>query len=369
MSTTTAPRVDTFDTWLRVTFSYATGDHADFHYLWLRHNGDDDRHPLTGEKTRDVSELPADVRPTAARIDGEALALNWPDGVVGRFAFAWLREHAYAHGRELRPPPPGDVTAIELDARPWDVNTVVQRALNLVWERGAVVVRAWRSAPGVAPEHDTEPLIQAFERRGLAVVPTHFGRIEDLRTDNTTNANTDQLGYTDAAVDLHTDQPFLESPPKWQLLQAVRPAIAGGDSYLCDARAAAHYLRSVDEHAYELLTGVSVVFHRKQKSFEKRLVSPVLVPDGPRGFQVRFSYFTMAPHKVPFARMTAFYEAYRRFTTIVRNPAHQYRFRLEAGDFVLYDNLRMLHARTAFTGGRWVRGIYFDEPADGGAAI
>ena len=34
------------------------------------------------------------------------------------------------------------------------------------------------------------------------MVETHFGRIEDLRTDNTTNQNTDQLGYTDAAINL-----------------------------------------------------------------------------------------------------------------------------------------------------------------------
>lgn len=36
------------------------------------------------------------------------------------------------------------------------------------------------------------------------IVETHFGLIEDLRTDNTTNKNNDQLGYTDAPVDVHT---------------------------------------------------------------------------------------------------------------------------------------------------------------------
>ena len=48
---------------------------------------------------------------------------------------------------------------------------------------------------------------------GASVVETHFGRIEDLRTDNTTNKNNDQLGYTDAAINLHTDQPFITDPP------------------------------------------------------------------------------------------------------------------------------------------------------------
>lgn len=32
-------------------------------------------------------------------------------------------------------------------------------------------------------------------------------------TNNTTNRNTDQLGYTDAAVDFHTDLPFIPEPP------------------------------------------------------------------------------------------------------------------------------------------------------------
>ena len=38
-----------------------------------------------------------------------------------------------------------------------------------------------------------------------------------------------------------------------------------------------------------------------------------------------------------------------------------YRFLLNAGDYLLYDNHRMLHARTAFRGARWLRGIYFDR--------
>jgi hypothetical protein len=70
----------------------------------------------------------------------------------------------------------------------------------------------------------------AFAGQGLRVIGTHFGRIEDLRVDNTTNANTDQLGYTDAPIDLHTDQPFLDEPPRYQLLQSIRRAEVGGES-------------------------------------------------------------------------------------------------------------------------------------------
>lgn len=39
-----------------------------------------------------------------------------------------------------------------------------------------------------------------FLPEGKDVIHTHFGRIEDLRKDNSTNQNNDQLGYTDAEV-------------------------------------------------------------------------------------------------------------------------------------------------------------------------
>jgi len=34
---------------------------------------------------------------------------------------------------------------------------------------------------------------------------------------------------------------------------------------------------------------------------------------------------------------------------------------LESGDFVLYDNFRMLHARYGFSGPRHLRGVYFNH--------
>jgi gamma-butyrobetaine dioxygenase len=121
------------------------------------------------------------------------------------------------------------------------------------------------------------------------------------------------------------------------------------------------YLASIDADACARLTTFPVVFHRKQKSFERIVESPIVTMGAPLGFIVRYSYFTLAPFKYPFAHMEAWYRAYDRFAKIVRDKRHQYRFYLQPDDFVLYDNHRMLHGRTAFSGPRWVRGIYFDE--------
>ena len=353
-------RIEPYDDFLRVHFASAQPPrHADFHWFWLRHNSELDRHPLTQERIVCSSELPFELRPRSVQLTSEAAALDidWgdrSDGRTSRYAADWLRVHAYAADRVSTPAPPSQSAAITVEPARLEepLGSFTLRALE---RAGALVVRGAGT--------DTEALIDTFSREGLRVIETHFGRIEDLRTDNTTNTNTDQLGYTDSAIQLHTDQPFLDRPPRYQVLHCQRPADTGGDNFVVDGLAAAHYLAELDRPAFELLRSVPVTFHRKQKSFERVLVSPVLDFNAPGGFRIRYSYFTLAPHRRPFSEMEAWYRAYNRFAQLVRDERHQYRFRLEAGDFLIYDNWRMLHARTTFTGARWVRGVYFDHPS------
>jgi len=347
------------DGFLRVHFAAAGVSepaHADFHWFWLRHWCDCCRHPATGERTLCAAKVPLDLRPVSVQpsADGEAVEIVWPDAAGAHrscYRLDWLRAHAYAPDREEVPPPASDLARIEVAPGP----ALAARCLEVVRARGACFVR------GFGP--DTEALIDAFGAAGLQVIGTHFGRIEDLRTDNTTNQNTDQLGYTDAPVDLHSDQPFLDVPPRYQALHCMRPAEQGGDNYLCDAIQAARHLRSVDAPTFERLAATPVVFDRRQREFQRRVESPILETRDGEVFRVRSSYFTLAPHRLPFAEMEAFYRAYQRFAALTLDSAHQYRFGLRAGDFLLYDNWRMLHARTGFQGARWVRGVYFDPPA------
>jgi alpha-ketoglutarate-dependent taurine dioxygenase len=336
-------------------------DHADFHLRWLRHNCDVDRHALTGERLIDSAELPDRLEVAELAVVDQTLRVRWRhDDRVSRYSLAWLRTNAYASGRALVSRPPADVARLELlgGAGP---AAIADELLERVARAGAAVVR--RSV--LAPERETDDWITALEARGLAVVTTHFGRIEDLRTDNTTNVNTDQLGYTDAGIGLHSDQPFLDEPPRYQLLQSIRRADRGGESIVADALAAFRYLESVDADAATRLVATPVRFHRKQRGWQ-RDITATMIAWAPTGeFRVRSSYFTEAPYRVAFADMTAWYRARDRFVRILRDERHHYRLRLDPGDVLVYDNHRMVHGRTAFTGPRWVRGVYFDRARDG----
>ena len=356
-------RIEPHDRFVRVHFDGQRADlrpdfHADFHWTWLRLACDQERHPVTNEPTLCPSRVDPSIHARAARIEGDVLLVEWageaPSRAPSRYSLAWLAERAYAVDHPLPPEPPRGPEPFEAQAA--EDGLLPASWLERLERDGALIVRG--GAHTVSPE-TTERWIEQLERAGLGLVGTHFGRIEDLRTDNTTNANTDQLGYTDAAIDLHTDQPFLPEPPRYQLLHCVRSADRGGESTLADARAAAEWLRRNDAAAFEALTSLPVTFHRKQREFERVVVSPIFETHEGRFRRVRHSYFTMAPQRLPFEQLEPFYRAYRALARALE------RYRVETvlrpGDALLYDNHRMLHGRRAFSGPRWVRGVYFER--------
>lgn len=368
------PAVELHGRWLRVRFPEGSPRSADFHYVWLRLHCDQDRHPLTREPQLDVSAVPDALRPAAAHLlpplrddeggtDG-ALVVRWaePGERVSRYPLGWLRANAYAAER-TGPAPPAGLAEMTLDARDFASDRELLRAARArVAQTGAARVRGYGHVrDGAADPADTEALIAAFSELGLDVIGTHFGRIEDLRTDNTTNQNTDQLGYTSAGIDLHTDQPFLDRPPRYQLLHCMRPADQGGDNIVADGILGARALADEDVAAFRILRTTPVRFHRKQRAFERVVVSPLLTLHEDGGSLVRCSYFTLAPQRLPFPEVDGFFRAYRRYMEILHDERHLVRLRLMAGDFLLYDNHRMLHGRSEFVGPRWVRGVYFDE--------
>jgi alpha-ketoglutarate-dependent taurine dioxygenase len=352
---------------LRVWLSSDADEYRDYHYRYLRHHAGTDRHPTTGEPTLCSSELPDDVGPLELEYDADADALSvaWSDGSPrALYSRARLRALAYGRVESTAERLPSDIGAFEVQASAHsEIDALAHAVVLRVRRDGLCVVR--RPSTSAEAEAATEPLLAAFERAGLAVRTTHFGRVEDLRPDNTTNANNDQLGYTTAPIELHTDQPFIASPPRYQLLQGIVAATRGGENAFVDAFLAAEWLRARDAVDHALLAETPVRFHRRQRAFESVIDSPILGYRDPArpsldGFQVRYSYFTLAPHPLPFARMQAYYRAHDRFARLVREPANQLVARLEPGDFVLYDNHRVLHARKPFEGPRWVRGVYFD---------
>jgi gamma-butyrobetaine dioxygenase len=151
-----------------------------------------------------------------------------------------------------------------------------------------------------------------------------------------------------------------------QLLHCLRAAGEGGDTGLVDGFAAAADFRAADPESFGTLARTPVSFGYVDKETELRASLPLiqLSPSG-RVRGVRFNNRSMRPLRRPYAEVTAFYAAYRRWAELLAQPGRQLTVRLAPGDCLVFDNTRVLHARTAFSisprsPGRHLQGCYAD---------
>lgn len=69
-----------------------------------------------------------------------------------------------------------------------------------------------------------------------------------------------------------------------------------------------------------------------------------------------------APLDMPSEVLPDFYDAYRHFSRLLADPAAGVSFKLSAGDLMMPDNHRVLHARKGFAGNkRHMQGCYADK--------
>lgn len=136
----------------------------------------------------------------------------------------------------------------------------------------------------------------------------------------------------------------------------------GGDSVFVDGIDAAIQLRSVDPDAFELLSARSVTFKSVSETWEISNRAPAVTVDEDGDIVgTRLHPALLGPVDIDPDEQPAFYRSHRALLEIALDPAMQFRFRLDAGDCVIFDNERVVHARTAFdaaTGVRHLQGCY-----------
>jgi len=92
----------------------------DFHYFWLRHNCNCQphcRHPKTGERIIDSSEVPLSISPSSITVGHDnKITIVWKgDSHRTEFDLDWLKQHSYATNRHSKvAPPPADLSTVQL---------------------------------------------------------------------------------------------------------------------------------------------------------------------------------------------------------------------------------------------------------------
>jgi gamma-butyrobetaine dioxygenase len=115
---------------------------------------------------------------------------------------------------------------------------------------------------------------------------------------------------------------------------------------------------------HELLARTPVLFRYADGTADLSHEAPTISLDlHGRVSGIRFNTRSTAPLRLAPELVEPYYDAYRAFAALLVDPALEIRVRLEAGDLILPDNERVLHARTAFSGAgdRLLQSCYADR--------
>ena len=344
-----------------------------FPAVWLRDNCPCAQcvDPGSGQKLHDITDIPDDLVITATRQGEDLVELTYaPDRHRSVFARRWLAGHALdgygdSDGRteddkELWRPADLDTDRGRGPQASWPgylaEPAARARALDAVLRWGFVLLHDVPAEPGM--------VLEVAASFGF-VRETNYGALFDVRVQPAPG----NLAFTSRAILPHTDNPYRDPVPTVQLLHCLSAADDGGDTGLVDGFAAAAALRAGDAEAFDVITGTAVPFGYIDKETELRASQP-LIQLSARGRirGVRFNNRSAGPLRLPYAEVAAFYPAYRRWAQLLAQPERQLNLRLAPGDCLIFDNTRILHARTAFSmtpgsagsPGRRLQGCYAD---------
>jgi gamma-butyrobetaine dioxygenase len=310
-----------------------------------------------GQRLASITDVPADVLiGSARREDGGVRVVFLPDQHEALFSLSWLASAKEDSGDDRTEdaktlwragdfaagPPTGRWPSYLADAEHR------ARCLRRLLTFGFVLLTDVPPEPGA--------VLDVAASMGF-VRETNYGKLFDVRV----TASPANLAYTARAIGPHTDNPYRDPVPTVQLLHCLANAADGGDSSLVDGFTAAGLLRAKDPVAYDVLTTTPVTFCYADDTAELRATLPMIgLSARARIRQVRFNNRSLRP--VPPAEAGSFYPAYRAFAEILAAPELALAFRLSPGDCLAFDNTRVLHGRTAFSGAgtRHLQGCYAD---------
>ena len=279
-------------------------------------------------------------------LDGGTLTLRWaPDGEVTRHDARWLREHCYSEAarreRKHRPSLWDGATGAAL---PWfefaglDDEETAYRLFLQVRDCGLARLR------GVPTTRD------GIERvAGLfgPIHETHYGRIFDVRTDSSIEVGANKACF----LAPHTDENYRHAPPGISFFHCLEAsANGGGESLLVDGFLAAERLSVSDPEAFALLSQVPIRFvgdsHENSHLWAEGRVICRDVDGEVAG--IRYTDRTLPPLDLPEDLVEPMYRALRAFARELYGPDLPLRYLMAPGDLHVFDNQRVLHARTAF---------------------
>ncbi len=348
----------------QLTIHWQDGQISKLASIWLRDHcqmpASRDAH--SGQRLFNITEIDADTTIAVATLENDIVSLQFaPDLHRSEFTTSWLFDNCYClnaprdtrseHSKTLwNKQSLGDhLPAYDFPQFCSD-RSIKLSALQSVHEVGFAILRKVPCVEG--------QVLNVIKEFGF-VRDTNYGPLFEVRTE----VNANNLAYTNLGLGCHLDNPYRDPVPSIQLLHCLQSSTEGGESILQDAFNAADVLRTENSTHFDILSQQYVNFRFQDDHTDLHARVPLIeVNDRAEITKVRFNNRSINVLKLPPETIQPFYQAYRHFAEILERKELQVTFKLQPGELVLFDNTRILHARTAYSKGglRHLQGAYSD---------
>jgi gamma-butyrobetaine dioxygenase len=331
-----------------------------FHYFWLKDNcGCSECLHSSGQRLQEILDLDLTIQPEVVTIECGALLITWQDGHQSRYSQTFLDSMQYCEQD------PNDNVGLEEQVL-WE-GKLDAPAITFSYPdvlRREDIKRDWLAAVkqfGLAflqnvPNVDKQ-LFKVVEQFGFVRDTNYGSHFEVISEENPVN-----LAYTPKPLSLHTDNAYRHPVPTLQLLHCLVSADQGGITALTDGFYAAQLLQQRFPQQYELLTSTPVTYRFKNAETHLEHTGYLIELNNSGGLErIRLNNRSIQAIKLPFAEMTAFYQAYQNFSRILHSEECKFLCTLKPGELMIFNNERILHGReVAAEGARHLQGCYAD---------
>jgi len=333
-------------------------------HTWLRHHDARGVHPSSGQRiplsAQTIAQAsiiaanntryagcrhvvaPSCYNPQSPTTDNTwKLRIVWQDDdEISEYDGVWLEE-CFQETPPIQMLHP-DTQIYETDYAPvMEQDDALLQVYQAMFAQGAVILNQ-------VPQGVLESLTLRLSGQG----PSHgdlYGNIFDVIS----APHSHNIANTSLALEPHQDLVYYQAPPGLQLLHCLEAA-EGGASTLVDGIGVAQLLQSQYPDAFQTLTQIPVTFHKQRENADLVYRKPHIQTYDDQVVAMNWA----PPFEGPLQthRQDEYYAARQVLCDLIQN--HVWQYPLQPGQLLVFNNLRLLHGRTAFEGCRQLQGCY-----------
>ncbi|XP_050436652.1 trimethyllysine dioxygenase, mitochondrial [Adelges cooleyi] len=284
--------------------------------------------------------------------ENDSLHVEWSNGHASTYDVKWVFDTWTSNGVKLEP-----YTCVgkELESLPARVD-----ANSLITTEGQRELVRSILKYGIGVITNVEPTLEATEK-----VIRHIAKPYDLMFGPMWIVGPNEKyhkdpAYSNGSLVAHNDNTYLNDGAGLQVFHMLERDNngTGGLSTAVDGFKVAEILKQENHLHFKCLTEIDVETEYVNLDSHYKWSEPVIKINSTTNDinQIRFNIYDRTCQ--PQSRITEFYASYAHFVEILKREELYWEYALQPGTVVIYNNWRILHGRTAFTGKRVFVGCY-----------